>query len=65
MLLSVLETEAYQLPFDPAGSGVFGDSLPALLERAGEVAAQRRQQSLEEAFVKTAKGAKDHKLSAP
>ena len=41
ILPSALATEAYQLPFDPSGSSVFGDSLPALLERAGEVAAQR------------------------
>ena len=54
---SALATEAYQLPFDPAGSNVFGESLPALLERAGEVATQR-QQSLEEALIKMAKGAK-------
>ena len=54
-LPSALATEAYQLPFDPDGSSIFGTSLPALLERAGKVAAQRRQQSLEEALVKTEK----------
>ena len=60
-LPSALATEAYQLPFDPAGSSMFDMSLPALLERAGEVAAQRRQQSLEEALVKMAKGAKSQR----
>ena len=58
LLPSVLATEAYQLPFDPSGSSIFGTSLQALSERAGEVAIQRQQQSLEEALVKTAKGAK-------
>ena len=38
MLSSALATEAYQLPFDPSGSNVFGDALPALLENASEVA---------------------------
>ena len=61
----VLATEAYQLLFDPTGSDVFSKSLPALLERAGEVAAQRQQQSLEETLVKRAKGAKDQQPSAP
>ena len=56
MLPSALATEAYQLLFDPMGSSVFGNSLLALLERAGEVATQRRQQSLEEALVKLEKG---------
>ena len=30
LLPSALATEAYQLTFDPTGSSVFGDSLPAL-----------------------------------
>ena len=42
MLPSALATEAYQLPFDPSGLNVFGDALPALLEKAGEVATQKR-----------------------
>ena len=63
MLPFALATEAYQLPFDPMGSSVFGDSLPTLLERAGEVAAQRQQQSLEEALVQSVKGAKGQKPS--
>ena len=58
MLPSAMATEAYQLPFVTMGSSVFGDSLPALLERAGEVATQRQQQSLEEALVQSAKGDK-------
>ena len=42
MILScVLATEAYQLPFNPLGSTVFGVALPALLEKAGEVKTQR------------------------
>ena len=65
VLPSALATEAYQLPFDSALSNVFGMSLPALLERAGEVAAQRRQQSLEEALVKTMNGAKGQQSSVP
>ena len=40
-------TEAYQLPFDPSGSSLFGEALPALLEKAGEVASYKRHQSLE------------------
>ena len=57
-LPSALAMEAYQLPFDPVGSSVFGDSLLALLERASKVATQRQQQSLEEALAKMATGAK-------
>ena len=40
-LPSALATEIYQLPFDPAGSSVFGAGLSALLERAGAIAAQK------------------------
>ena len=63
MLPSALATEVYQLPVDPSGSCGFGNSLLALLERAGEVATKKRQQLLEEALVKSAKGAKGHKPS--
>ena len=38
MFPSALATEVYQLPFDPSGSSLFGDSLPALLKKVGEVA---------------------------
>ena len=41
LLPSALATEAYQLPFDPSGSSLFGEALPALLEKAGEVATQK------------------------
>ena len=61
MLPSALATEAYQLLFDPSGSSLFGEALPALIEKAGEVATQKRHQSLEEAMVKLAKGAKGPK----
>ena len=44
--------------FNPTRLSVFGTSLPTLLERAGEVATQKRQQLLEEALVKIAKVAK-------
>ena len=36
MLPSALAVEAYQLPFDPLGSSLFGEFLPALLEKVGE-----------------------------
>ena len=55
MLPSALATEAYQLLFDPLGSNLFGE---ALMEKAGEVASQKRHQSLEEAMIKSAKRAK-------
>ena len=59
MLPSALATEAYQLPFDL--SSLFGESLSALLEKAGEVASQKRYQSLEEAMIKSANGTKGSK----
>ena len=61
LLPSALATEAYQLPFNPSGSSLFGGALLALLEKAGEVVTQKRHQSLEEAMVKSAKGAKGPK----
>ena len=64
MLPSALATEAYQLLFGPSGSSLFGESLPALLETACEVASQKRHQSLEEAMIKLAKGAKGSKASS-
>ena len=63
MLLSAQATEAYQLLFDPSGSNIFGEALPTLLKKAGEVAIQKRHQSLEEAMVKSAKGSKAPKTS--
>ena len=53
LLPSALATEAYQLLLDPSGSSlhVFGEALPALLEKVGDVAIQKRHQSLEEAMV--------------
>ena len=53
-LPSALATEAYQLTFDPSRFNVFGTGLPALLERAGEMAIHRRQKLLKEALVKMA-----------
>ena len=61
MLPFALETEAYQLPFDPSGSSFFSESLPALVEKARGVASQKRQQSLEKAIIKSAKGTKGSK----
>ena len=46
ILLSALATEAYQLLFDPSGLSLFGEALLALLEKAGEVATQKRHQSV-------------------
>ena len=65
MLPSALATEAYQLPFDPSGSSLFCETLPALsqLEKVGEVASQKRHQFLEEAMIKSAKGTKGSKPS--
>ena len=57
-------SQAYQLPFDPAGSNVFGGGLSGLLEKADEMAAQRRQRSIEEALVKSANMAKGHSSSS-
>ena len=69
MLPSSLATEAYQLPFDPSALSLFGESLPALLEKEGEVASQKRHQCLEETMPKSVKGAKGSntlsKRSAP
>ena len=64
MLPCALATEVYQLLFDPSGSSVFDEALPALFEKAGEVAPQKRHQSLEEALVKSVKGAKGPKTSS-
>ena len=66
MLPCALATEACQLLFDLSGSSVFGEAMPALVEKAGEVATQKRHQSLEEALalVKPAKGAKGPKTSS-
>ena len=58
MLPCALATEAYQLLFDSSGACVFGEALLALLEKASEVATQKRCQSLEEVLVKSVKGAK-------
>ena len=44
-----------------SGSSIFGEALPALLEKAGEVATQKRHQSLEEALVMSVKVAKGPK----
>ena len=54
MLPCALATEACQLLFDLSGSSVFGEALLALVEKAAEVAPQKRHQSLEEALVKSA-----------
>ena len=63
-LSSALATEAYQLPFNPSGSNVFGMGLSCLLEKADEMAAQRQQMSLKKALVKTARMAKAHSSSS-
>ena len=63
MLPSALATEAYQLPFDPSGSSLFGEAMSALLEKAGEVVTEKRHQSFEEAMVKSVKGSKGPKAS--
>ena len=44
-LSSALATEAYQLPFDPAGTSVFGVSLPALLETGQQGCSERQSSS--------------------
>ena len=64
MLPSTLATEAYQLPFDPSESSLFGEGLPTLLEKAGDVASQKRHQSLEEAMIKSVKGTKGSRSSS-
>ena len=64
ILPSVLATEAYELPFDPLGSSLFDEALPALLEKAGEATTQKRHQPLEEAMVQSVNGAKGFKASS-
>ena len=48
----------------PSGLSSFGKALPTLVEKAGEVASQKRHQTLEEAMIKSVKGTKGSRSSS-